>query len=189
MFPPSPFNIRQSHSGEQLSAKKLNSIINNIPKSIQGAGGLKVTRSGNKLVYNNTVENTQPYQLIVQQMTMGTEYNDCLACTNYWGQTVYVGKPYMLQATPFHGNTITYLYPTSQDITYNYTDVCIREADDGVDTENQVITPCYYAGELILAGTNIWGIYDTGFVDPTTSNPKPIRWFDLNTCGRCWAAY
>ena len=100
--------------------------------------------------------------------------------TEYHGATVYVAKPWELRASPFDGETWTYDDGTSIEYTY---DAAYphrkRSADDGADTETQVITPDYVIGGYIrlLSGNT--------HVDGGDSNP--CVWEDLNTAGRCWA--
>lgn len=109
--------------------------------------------------------------------------NDYLTCTRYYeaddddGDTVYIAKPWQLRWEPFDGQTIA--YPSGQSVAYNLINHYTRLADDGTDTETQIMTPEYFVGEIIDAYRR-----QTNVLDPAGNN---ITWSDLNTCGRFWA--
>ncbi len=99
------------------------------------------------------------------------EYGDYLECLNGTA-TVYVAKPWMLRRSPFDGLTVN-------GVSYEYSAVNTRTASNDDDSETQVITPDYFAGEVILVVGRSTGI--------TTDAGLSIEWEDVNTAGRCWA--
>jgi hypothetical protein len=94
---------------------------------------------------------------------------------------VPIGKPWMLQRTPFDTNTIT--YPNGENLEYTYDATNPerkRVSDDGTFTLVQFMVPMYFVDEIIRASA-IW----TSLID---SNNAEIVWEDDNTAGRHWAS-
>ena len=108
----------------------------------QGGGNLVITQP------------TKPTGLAIMAKVVAINDDD-LQCTFYTpnetesGRTIYVAKPYLLQVTPFDGETID--YPSGQSVTYTYTNHYTRTADDGSDVETQVVTPEWFVGEIVDA--------------------------------------
>lgn len=111
-------------------------------------------------------------------------FDDYLECKWYSPRTeylhsvtVFIAKPFILRQTPFdgvgdltfdNGDTISYVYDTYR----------LREADDGSNTEDQVVTPDYIANEQILVVFGATGV---------TVGGVPLMWSDINTAARAWA--
>jgi hypothetical protein len=92
-----------------------------------------------------------------------------------------VAKPWLLQRTPFDGETIDYPGAGGQSITYTYTNDFTRTANDGTDSITELVTPRYHEGELIVAVripvTSVGG----------SEGDEAVAWMDLNTGARAWA--
>jgi len=106
-------------------------------------------------------------------LTLVAHNNDYLECEDADTNTVYVAKVYELRRTPFDGETIS-------GVTYTYASASEREADDGVDTETQFITPAY------VVGSEIYAIKVQGETGVETAEPAPILYIEMNQ-GRAWA--
>jgi len=114
-----------------------------------------------------------------QQFRVQSVGNDHITCHTWDGTTegtvdVKVAKPYLLRRTPFDGET-------RDGITYTYSSAVEREADDGADTEDQVIVDSYIEDDIIYAIRRI-----SGGTDVTVSTVD-LQWLDLNIDGRYWA--
>lgn len=97
---------------------------------------------------------------------------DYLICTSVTtGEMVNVARPHLLRRSLTSHNGVS----------FTYTDDQTRTADDGADTETQVIVPAYVAEDEIKAFRVIDG---TGIVD---DDDKVIWWEDANNDGRFWA--
>jgi len=106
---------------------------------------------------------------VVSAATEGDNADDCLVCEDPKGVTRYVAKPYMLQRTPFDGETI-------DGVSYVYSTASARTADG----DAQEVTPPYVfdGTEKILVARIKQGSMRVG--------PRKVEWVDLNTCGRDW---
>ena len=106
---------------------------------------------------------------VISECTEGENIYDCLLCHDRRGRTVYVAKPFMLQRTPFDGQTV-------DDVSYTYSTAFERQAD-GVE---QVVSPAYLfdGTEKILAG-RVWQ-------RTMKVGGHKVEWVDLNTSGRDW---
>ena len=169
-------------SGKPIMARDLNALSgDSLRDVVLGPGMSAVLQHGVLMMRRQEDLFFRKSPVIFAQVVAA--YGDYLECTYYdpvadvAGATVYIAKPFMLRQTPFDGETITYLDGSS--ITYAYTTQRERAADDGVDSETQVMTPDYYVGEVIRATRG-----NTGVVDGDT---KRLGWEDMNTCGRFWA--
>ena len=84
--------------------------------------------------------------------------HDHIVCKRYngteqSGEAVNIALPYLLRRTPFDGETrngITYTYDEEQD-------PMEREADDGSETETQVVVPSFVTGDIVYAARPITG--------------------------------
>jgi hypothetical protein len=124
--------------------------------------------------------------------TVLEEFEDHLVCEGYdpdknkWLDEIFVAKPYVLQQTPFDGESVVY---SDMTVSYAYTAIGKRTASATIDEEaveeNQRITPDYFADEeLTCIRAAIQGHKDSGLViDDVIS----VEWVDLNAAGRCWA--
>lgn len=157
---------------EPITARHLNEVIMAFNQLLTGNAGPR------QLVRANVPA--------VRQFKVITEMEDYVTCNAFdgvdSGDLVYnVAKPYLLRRTPFDGET-------RKSITYTYSSNYQRTADDGVDTESQIIVPSYTAGDIIYA---VMGIAGSTSVWQDTSSAEPGRnkifWVDLNVDGRCWA--
>ncbi len=126
----------------------------------------------------------------VQVTAIGEDYMECVHYDSINGGTgaaVNVAKPYLLQKAPFHAVQVSYpIAGGTQDITYTY-DATYPEwkrlADDGADSETQVITPAYWtetAPPCLLHA--VW--WNMGQDD---SSGNRIRFQDINSDARVWA--
>jgi hypothetical protein len=73
------------------------------------------------------------------------------------GGTIYVAKPYLLQQSPYFGETITYI--DGEELQYSFDTEFPeykRTHNNGIETGEFYITPNYYIGEIIM----IAGIYN-----------------------------
>ena len=70
-------------------------------------------------------------------------------------------------------------------ITYTYSAVDTRTADDGAATEDQVIVPSYTVDDEIYA---MRGINRGSGVFSDPNSTQKIEWLDLNLDARAWAA-
>jgi len=90
------------------------------------------------------------------------------------GETVYIARPYLLQRSRASHN----------EVDFTYTDDQTRTADDGVDTETQVVVPAYVVGDEIDACRVIGG---AGVTTTEDDGELTVQWRDVNTDGRFWA--
>jgi hypothetical protein len=161
-----------------------NGITNKIPLFIPGSTALRASHL-NQLVEDansrrsiNAPVQQRPYGKSggapVLILTLLEHHNDSLLCEDADANEYAVAKPYELQRTPFDTLTI-------DGVEYTYTSASEREADDGVATETQFITPNYRVGGQIYA---VAIRTDTGAVGPDT--PDPVTYLEVNQ-GRAWA--
>lgn len=85
---------------------------------------------------------------------------------------VRIAKPYLLRRTPFDGKA-------RAGITYTYTSANTRTADDGNETEDQVIVPSYEAFDLIHVMLPVIDVISFAVLKP--------HGIDMNLDGRAWA--
>lgn len=110
-------------------------------------------------------------------------YADYLVCKMYdpvagssTGANFAVAKPYLLQQTPFDGQTVTYIDGDNITYTADGTDPEYkRNHDDGVTSADFVVTPNWFIGEQILV-----------MRIPTWVNGTTYNWIEL-AMGRYWA--
>lgn len=108
-----------------------------------------------------------------------TTWDDDTLVGNLWdpvaqaaGPQITIAKPYALRKTPFHNQSIE--YADGSIITYTYSTQRRRLAVMGQDQEYQIVTPDYWAGEIIDVVRGRTGISD-------------VVWRDINSGGRQWA--
>lgn len=87
---------------------------------------------------------------------------------------VHVARPWLLRANPepYERHGITYTDVSPQE----------RLAHRAAQTEEQVVTPRYYPGDIIYASTGI-----AGGLDGAWGPNLPFTWLDDNRDGRAWA--
>ena len=105
---------------------------------------------------------------------------DYLVCREFDGTQqgevdVYIAKPPLLR------NSVV----ARAGITYTYSAVDTRTADDGAATEDQVIVPSYTVDDEIYA---MRGINRGSGVFSDPNSTQKIEWLDLNLDARAWAA-
>jgi hypothetical protein len=157
--------LREWAPGEPLDHRKLNEVVRALRSLLQGA------RPPTQV--NPVAGVSIP---VFQQFTIASIGEDVLICNPFDGTAsdetseIIIAKPPELRASREEWNDITYTYTNSQT----------RTADDGSETEDQVIVPEYVVGDVIYAVKNIVG--GTGVVVT-----DPVEWLDLNVAGRAWA--
>jgi hypothetical protein len=86
-----------------------------------------------------------------------------------------VAMPFLLRKAPFDGltvNGVSYVYSAT------YSTDRTRTATAGAVTEDQIVTPSYYAGEEIVIAKLAAQFY---------VGKAAFEWIDLNVSGRTWA--
>lgn len=129
------------------------------------------------------LENLVAYLLanqgLLQQVSVVSVEGDYLVCNPVTTEGVNtevqknIAKPYLLRRTPFDEGS-------RNGISYSYTSDIARTADDGSETEDQVIVPAYVAGDLLLVRS----------VTPNTMvtvGEVTLKLIDMNNDGRAWA--
>lgn len=158
---------------EPLSARKLTQTVKVVRRLVQGVQPPRQQR------------HPMP-QTITARFRVHTVSEDYLVCHridragNVGSEDEYVAKPWMNRQTPFDGQT-------RNGITYTYSSVDRRTADDGANTEIQVLNPSYVADfDEIIARRNMQG--GTGVsIDLGGGRMLDVEWEDTNETGRAWA--
>ena len=186
------WDIRRFEPGRAVTAKQLEGLRRKSIESSEAGKDIQIEEVGNRQVISLVRERI--LGVTFDRFKITDVFGDHLEC-NFHNATVeteqdspvqntttiFVAKPFQLRNTPFDSKTIAYI--NGQNITYTYgaeASARAREADDGTDTEDQVMTPDYFIGEEILALYIETGLKADG---PT----QRIFWEDINTCGRFWA--
>jgi hypothetical protein len=159
--------------GERLDASKLNRTVHAVNVALQG---LQSARN----VYPGIPE--LPGVVVRQFKLVGSGSDDKLLgqeidSAGVIGDNAWIAKPYLLRYTPFHEQT-------RNGIEYTYSSYTQRTADDGEDTETQVVVPSYVSGDLIYA---VRGVVGGTTVTLSGTPPPPVEWLDLNVDSRAWA--
>ena len=112
----------------------------------------------------------------VNRVTVNTDYGDWMECTRYdIGDTIKVAKPYMLQKTPFHSQTV-------DGIAYSYTNnQCRVGTDSNQQATTEVVTPAYKVATNNAAGDTIY----VRWVSNGT-NVVGSEYIDVNADSRKW---
>ena len=165
------FRITPWRRGDKLERDKLNQPGKAINRILLDIAGPRQKESAGRV---------PPPQ--IRLMKIQSIDDDFLICRTWNGTTlgptdIKVAKPYMLRKTPFDGET-------RAGITYTYTSVGTRTADDQTETEDQVIVPSYLANDEIIAILGTKGGTNT---TDGEEDPKKINWLDLNVDARAWA--
>lgn len=187
-----PVSRADVYPGQRPSARMFNEMKAALLSQLQGAGGLSVTKIGNRATIINDETQALPISLpvqVVRAFVVKTVDYDTLECVPFIYDTVTpqiydpnladelisgdqeatlftVAKPYILQRDPWDGQSITLAA-----ITYTFAQTGPSERtiswidDDGAHTLTETINDPYFPGDVILAvdlGT-------TGIVDPLQS--------------------
>ncbi len=167
--------IREGRRGERLTARRFNEPIRAINRLVSGISqGQIIGRRSDRAV-------TVPAFIRMTIFSIGADTLLCQGIEDSSGFTagsVYVAKPWELRRTPFDGES-------RNGISYTYSSNVAREADDGVDTENQVIVPSYVVGDEIVALRGLDG--GTGVTITINGIETPVTLIDLNLGARAWA--
>ena len=158
--------VRKGKRGDAITATRWNQLVDPINDSLRAATGSRPV---------SPVKAAKPTHQRFRVKSVGI---DVLICREWDGTTegaidVNVALPYLLQRTPFDGNT-------RNGVTYTYTNNFTRTASDGSTVETQRITPDYVVDDEIVAvavGTVLGGF-----------NEITSDWIDANLDGRAWAA-
>lgn len=167
---PNPSDIARVAKGERIFANGQNRVIEAVNRLSRGVAPPQQVFSGDK----------RPVPIGVRQFKLVSVQTDYLVCNEWDGTTQGDGEykialPWMLRQTPFDGQT-------RNGITYTYASASERTADDGSNTETQVIVPSYVAGDVIYGMKEIRGGTDTEDEAGDT-----VGWLDLNIDARAWA--
>ena len=140
----------------------------------------------------------------VAMMQVLSVQDDYLICRGYDPEArlflnlVAVGKPLLLQKTPWDGKTYSI---SGEDVTFTYEDDDTRTLDySGGDTVRQTMSYPYFVGELLGTAKPVTTLGNTAgtlvgdncvLTDATAqilydSSGNPIAWLDLNVGGRGW---
>ena len=108
----------------------------------------------------------------LMQMKVVSVGGDTITCSFYDGEftssaEISVARPYLLR------NSLA----SRNGIGYTYTGTDARTADDGSDTEDQVVVPAYVAGDIIYAMS----------IPSGGTSVENAEWIDINVDGRAWA--
>lgn len=137
--------------------RAINSLLSGTaPPTQSAAPGARQTRTARFRIVGNAADHLTCYRLGADE-AIATE-------------VVKVAKPYLLR------NSLA----TRAEITYTYTGTDARTADNGAETESQVVVPSWTAGDEILADTNIIG--GTG----VSVDDVALVW-EARAGGRAWA--
>jgi len=110
-------------------------------------------------------------------LTVVSEHYDYLICSDGKDENILIAKPWHLRRAPFTS--------TVDGIDYTWSTIGERDADDGSDSETQIITPSYIVGEELIC-LRIKGERITIYNDDASESIE-IEWQEINSAGRCWA--
>lgn len=164
---------RPYHTGQRnIPATSLNQVLDATKRMIQGGNGINVRNFGDRLLIDLAAAVNAPGDVTALFTITDISNPEFLICDRD-GDEVFVARPWTLRESS--------AFPSGYD--YTYTDANERTASDGTSTETQQITPSYEVGEQIIAIRVITRInHDVG------EDEVPIKWVDVNTAGRAWAA-
>ena len=148
--------------GDKLVSSTLNEQVDKVNRLVEVPSCRQIfTKGGGKIRRFEVVSVDDDYIVCI-------EPGDTSSDPKYYN----IAKPYLLQRTPFDGET-------RDAISYAYTSATERTAtDETYEEEDQVIVPNYVAGDIIYAAFAPTG--GTGVEDAS-------MWLDLNVDGRAWA--
>jgi hypothetical protein len=114
---------------------------------------------------------------VVEQFIIEEVADNVLLCRDSHGKYTVVAKPWQFRRQEYDGLTL-------DGITYTWTALDTRDADDGDDVEVQYVGPVYVVGEYILAAKRPTRVR----VDLPDDQKYAAEWEDINTAGRDWSA-
>lgn len=163
-----------------------NNITSLIPRIAKGDPILATWLTQVAMAINQLSKGVKPPAQVFQQAGSGTlqqmiitditTHDDALVChtwdgTNEGTEDMIVAKPARLR-NEASWNGLTFTYTTPQE----------READDGSDTEDQVVVPAYVIDDIIyVAAVDFTDVTDGG------SPAVPLILLDINADARAWA--
>jgi len=169
--------LEEWQSGEVIAASKLNQPVRHINRNLPHAGPPRqvvgaAVAGGRMTVRRFQVRQVKGDYLVCRTLDVSNNAGD---------DDIKVAKPYLLRRTPFDGET-------RNGISYTYSSDTEREADDGDDTEDQVVVPSYVEHGDDETGDEIYAIRaPTGGTGVVDSENNAVSWLDLNVDGRAWA--
>lgn len=172
--------------GQVLKAEDLQRLVDAVVARIGGGANSLVRRSGNNVVLDAVPDFSRTPRQVLFFKVVNPEADDVITCHHYNPATgitgaanIVVAKPWAFRLTPFHGNSVTYY--NGGTFSFSYSDYATRVATNGDgETQTQILTPDYWAGEVIRAVRG-----DTGLT--YGANNAHVVWEDLNLAGRYWA--
>lgn len=190
--------------GQMPTAEEWNRLTQMVSASGQIAAdastGIEVVRSNYHPPAIRLIENPDldpPSSVALIQAVVVDIQDDLLKCVNFTQPTsggvfipqiydptlgssdpdfFYVAKPYQLQRTPWDGQSVIL---NGDVVTFHYTFLNQRDAVDSSGSEQQVIVPDYFFGDLIMVCSAT-----TGYYDPSGD---VIELMDINSAARAWA--
>ena len=173
---------RRGHIFDVESARD----VSRVAELLERPGGMDTTGGALSVPQQQRVQRARSSGALLVEMEVQSESADTLTCKRVdptdpamvttFGDPVEVAKPYQLRRTPFDGETVTF---PDGGVTFTYTADNKRDATDGTDMEEQEVTPFYYTGELLICAFMVTGL---------AADMVPVRYADINTAGRAWAA-
>jgi len=164
---PLPFKA----NANTLSARALNLMRDAIPRLITGGAGIKVSRSGGRVVIGQaTGAGAAPGT--AEKVTITELKNTYVLGTKGDGATIAVAKPWGLRRGVVFPTDGTYVYATAHQ----------RTKTVGAVETVENLTPVYEVGEEILARR----LVSTGITED--GDGPAIAWIDENTIGRWWVS-
>jgi hypothetical protein len=182
-------------------AKSLNEIVQAVLRQIRGGAHVDSSYYGDRVFLDSHHINPQlpDVRNYLTQFVIVQIQTDFLICTPFYQpldqygqwtpqlydpnlgqgkQPVYaVAKPYQLQQTPFAGKTVLL---NQLLVSFTYTGIGMRTASSANGSEDQVIVPDYFLGDIITAYP-----LPAGYIDP--NHQTQLAWTDMNTAARAWA--
>lgn len=160
-----------------ISASALNAMRAAIPRMLKGGAGIRVEPYGDRYIIKLAADpGTPPGSTCIATIT--ALYDQYVMCDRD-DAAISVAKPWALRKG----------VDLPSAATYTYTDAMTRTAvQGGFTNETQKLTPAYEVGEeLLVVRLPSARIVDTNGNEILDANGNSIVWYDLNTCGRCWA--
>lgn len=166
-----PADLERWKRGDSLTAKKFNEPVDAINRMTRGIALPQQVR-----------KQATGRGSVVQRFKYVSFARDSIICVAWDGTTagtenVEIARPEDLQRSPLDGQT-------RNGITYTYSSGFKRTATKGAESEVQIITPSYVAGDIIYGATNIVG---QPFKVAAAVGFKTVEWLDINCAGRAWA--
>lgn len=153
--------------GKAIKARDLNLLVDHaLP---EGTRATRQAKSDSKAILGKRyfiIEEKGDYLICLPQ-NLGVSLDD----------VVYIAKNYLNRRTPFENTS-------RAGISYTYSADSERAADNGSETEDQVIVPCYEPTDQIYAVSVING---TGVKTDKEDKEREVVLEDLNLDGRAWA--